>query len=167
MIEIELPYPPSTNDLWQPVIRRVNGKATATLVLSAKAKRYKVDCGWFAKKAGVRKPLAGLVQIEARLYPVRPEDWRERQRKYGDAWDVDVRCIDADNGVKVAIDGLKQIAFGDDRYVWRYTIERMEPDERGARLVLVITPYARPTPQGDMFGRAELDEGVLCVSTAG
>ncbi|MBP0634886.1 RusA family crossover junction endodeoxyribonuclease [Cupriavidus sp. AcVe19-6a] len=126
--EIVLPYPPSTNELWEPdVVRSHAGRPIGAMRLTAKARKYKTDVGWLLKKAGVRKPITGRVAIEGTLHPKLPLDARERMRKFGDAWEDSVRCIDIDNARKVVFDALKGIAFVDDRFVWDDHFRRGEP----------------------------------------
>jgi crossover junction endodeoxyribonuclease RusA len=161
MLNVVLPYPPSTNQLWKPTWVTIAGRRVPTMVLTPEGKKYKTDCGWLVKRAGIRKPMAGFIDLTARLYPTRPQDWQARMRKLGAYWDADVQCLDVDNAIKIPIDALKNVAFMDDRMVWKITIERCEPDAQGARLEIDIAPHARTTPQPDMFGRAELDADLL------
>jgi crossover junction endodeoxyribonuclease RusA len=63
-----------------------------------------------------------------------------------------VQCIDLDNARKVLYDALKDVAFGDDKWVRADSAERMEPDEHGARVVVTITPIAkREAPQSSLL----------------
>ncbi len=151
MIELVLPYPISANRYWRSFVPR--GHQRAIVTLSDEAKAYKQDVGWKVRQAGIRSPIAGRVCVEVELYPERPQDWARRQRKHGDAWDDDVRCIDLDNANKVLLDALKGFAFDDDKWVRELRSRRMEPDAQGARVVVRITPLAAaPAPQMDLLG---------------
>ncbi len=147
---LALPYPPSLNEIWTPTYnRRADGSRHATLRLSDVARKYKADVAWLANHQGVKTRILGRVRLDLVIYPARPLDWQERMRKLGDMWDYDVRCVDGDNGVKLVIDALKNLAFEDDRRVWFHSVARGEPDARGARLEVDIQPFTRATPQRD------------------
>ena len=72
----------------------------------------------------------------------------------GAAWDDSVQCIDLDNASKVLIDALKGAAFEDDKWVRALVLERMEPDEHGARAEVSIEALAVEQPQADLLGAA-------------
>lgn len=155
MIELELPYPPSTNELWEPfVVRGPKGRPIPNMRLSAKAAAYKTTVGWLLRKAGVRKPIVGRVGIQVWLYPQEPADAIERKRKHGDAWDDTVRALDLDNASKVLLDSLKGIAFTDDRMVWSLEMYRGEP-KRQACLRVVIRHIPYDEPQSELFNVEE------------
>jgi crossover junction endodeoxyribonuclease RusA len=136
MIELTLPYPISANRYWRPV----KLGAHISIVPTKEAKAFREQVGYMARAAGCRTPLGGRIAVHLQLYPHRPQDWEARQRKHGAAWDDTVQCIDLTNAEKVLMDALNGIAFGDDKQVRRYSAERMEPDEKGARCVLTIKP---------------------------
>jgi crossover junction endodeoxyribonuclease RusA len=96
--------------------------------------------------AGIRKPLAGRMEIAYRLYPGRPLDWRARMRK-DPLWADGVRCIDLGNANKVLEDALNGTVIEDDRWTWRLTGEKMEPDADGARLVVWVRPIVAKQPE--------------------
>ncbi|QRF55323.1 RusA family crossover junction endodeoxyribonuclease [Variovorax paradoxus] len=148
MIRLTLPYPISANRYWRPV----KLGAHISIVPTKEAKAFRVEVGAMARAAGVRTPLSGRIAVHLQLYPHRPLDWQTRQRKHGAAWDDTVQCIDLTNAEKVLMDALNGVAFGDDKQVRRYSAERMEPDEHGARVVLTIEPIAAPAVQGDLLG---------------
>lgn len=150
MIELTLPYPISANRYWRTTVR---GSFVSTYV-STEAKEFKEQVGWVCKAAGIRAPLSGRVAISVQLYPERPRDWALRQRKHGATWDDNVRCLDIDNANKVLLDAIKGIAIEDDKWVRRLSSERMEPDEKGARVVLRIEQISQPAAQGDLLGAA-------------
>ncbi|BEP44058.1 RusA family crossover junction endodeoxyribonuclease [Variovorax sp. V15] len=150
MIELTLPYPISANRYWRTTVR---GSFVSTYV-STEAKEFKEQVGWVCKAAGIRAPLPGRVAISVQLYPERPRDWALRQRKHGATWDDSVRCLDIDNANKVLLDAIKGIAIEDDKWVRRLSSERMEPDEKGARVVLRIEQISQPAAQGDLLGAA-------------
>lgn len=136
-----LPYPVSANRYWQTRVMKAKsaaGRPMATTFLSADAKKYKKEVARLAKEAGVVAPIAGRVQIDIRLFPNRPQDWKTRMRKLGAAWDDSVSSIDLDNATKVTLDALKGIALEDDKWVRCLTSKRMEPDAHGPRLVVRV-----------------------------
>ena len=146
MLTLTLPYPISANRYWRPV----NLGKHISIVPTKEAKQYREQVGWIARGAGARQPLQGRIAVDLKLYPHRPQDWKTRQRKLGAAWDDSVQCIDLTNAEKVLMDALNGVAFEDDKQVRRYTAERMEPDEHGARVVLTIQAIAEPAPQREL-----------------
>lgn len=152
MIQLTLPYPVSANLYWRSFVP--NGSRRAIVTLSDEAKAYKQQVGWIARQAGIRKPLAGRIEVTVQLFPQRPQDWARRARKNPATWDDDVRCIDLDNANKVLLDALKGVAIDDDKWVRKLSSERMEPDGE-ARVVITITPLAQAElPQMDLLGAA-------------
>jgi len=152
-ITLTLPYPISANAYWRTrVIKpKSGGAALAMTYVSEDAKVYKQQVGWALKAAGIRKPIIGRVHISIVLYPHRPLDWQKRQRTLGATWDDTVQCIDLDNANKVLLDAMKDIAFEDDKWVRKIVAERAEPDEKGSRVVVTITPLAVVQPQESLF----------------
>lgn len=149
MIVLELPYPVSANRYWRSFVPR--GQQRAIVVLSDEAKAYKQQVGWLAHQAGVRKPIAGRVQVEIALYPQRPQDWARRARRDPLAWDDTVQCLDLDNANKVLLDALNGIAIDDDRWVHRLVAQRMEPDGEGRVVVTITRLVAREVAQLDLL----------------
>lgn len=143
MITLTLPYPISANRYWRPV--HVGGHIS--IVPTKEAKAYRQEMGFLVKAAGIRQPLAGRVSVHLQLFPHRPLDWKKRMREHGALWDDTVQCIDLTNAEKVLLDALNGVAFEDDKRIWRYAADRMEPDERGARVVLTIEKIAVVQPQ--------------------
>lgn len=124
-MKLVLPYPVSANRYWRTVVaQRRDGpkKPRALTFVSDEAKSYKAQCGWIAKAAGIRAPLQGPVELRFRLVP-----------KNG-------VCMDLDNALKVSIDALKGIVFGDDSQVYRIVAERLPPDTKWARLEVEVLP---------------------------
>lgn len=154
MIELTLPYPISANRYWATRVVPVKGRQMPMVYVTSDAKDFKEQVGWACKAAGIRTPLSGRVAISVELYPHRPQDWATRQRKHGAAWDDTVQCLDIDNANKVLLDALKGVAIEDDKWVRRLVSERMEPDDKGARVVLRIEQIAQPVVQGDLLGAA-------------
>ena len=142
-IVLELPYPPSANLYWRTRVIRSRKGAFVSTYISADAKKFKATVCTRCRQAGVRKPMIGRIQIDYWLYPGRPQDWVRRTKNSPDYWDTDVRCLDLDNVPKILLDSLKNVAFEDDKFVFALSGERMEPDARGARLVVEISPYRR------------------------
>lgn len=127
-MKLVLPYPVSANRYWRTFAYKAKdtGKAKAVTAPSDEAKSYKAECGWLAKAAGIRTPLAGPVELRFRLVP-----------KNG-------VCMDLDNALKVSIDALKGIAFEDDSQVFKIVAERADADPRGSRLEVEILPLVMP-----------------------
>lgn len=149
MLTITLPYPISANRYWRSRVV----KGVAITYVSAEAKAYKQEVMWLLRAAGVRSPLQGRVNIHFDLYPKRPQDWQARMRKFGANWDDTVQCIDCDNARKVLYDSLKGVAIVDDKWVWKESGERREPDGE-ARLVVTITPIGTAPVQAPQTPRA-------------
>jgi crossover junction endodeoxyribonuclease RusA len=149
-ITLTLPYPVSANRYWRSFVPR--GHQRAIVTLSDEARAYKETVNLKAWQQGVRAPIEGRVQVHIELYPKRPLDWAKRARKDPAGWDDTVQCIDLDNARKVLYDALKDVAFGDDKWVLKDSAERMEPDEHGARVVVTITAMGkRAAPQASLI----------------
>lgn len=156
MLKLNLPYPISANDYWgtRVVWSQKLRRHISVVFVTNEAKKYKRDVTWIACAAGVRRPIEGRVHVHIDLYPKRPQDWQTRQRKLGAHWDDTVQSIDVDNARKVLYDALKDVAFGDDKWVWSDSAKRCEPDGE-ARVVVTITPIVLEQPQtGFDFGAA-------------
>ncbi|MGJ7500089.1 RusA family crossover junction endodeoxyribonuclease [Variovorax sp. ZT5P49] len=152
MITLTLPYPVSANRYWASRIITVKGRQMPMVYVTEDAKNYIEQVGWLCRAAGVREPLVGRLRVTVQLYPHRPQDWQARMRKFGANWDDTVQCMDLTNCEKVLLDALNTIAFNDDKQVRSYMAERMEPDDKGARVVLRIEQIAQPVVQGDLLG---------------
>lgn len=154
MITITLPYPISANRYWatRVVVPKSGGRPMAMTYVTPEAKEYKEAVGWLLRSAGVRQPLQGRVHVDIKLYPHRPLDWAKRARQDPLYWADTVQRLDLDNARKVVNDALKDIAFGDDKCIWRDSGEVMEPDGREACLVVTITPLVKEVVQGDLLG---------------
>ncbi len=113
-----LPYPISANRYW----RNFRGRA----VVSSEAREYKALASALATTVGVQ-PVAGKVALALTLHPRKPK------RKSS----ADVRCMDLDNALMVAIDALNGVAFVDDSQVVDLRITRGEPVDLGALVVEV------------------------------
>jgi crossover junction endodeoxyribonuclease RusA len=137
-IRMVLPYPISANRYWRPVHI---GKHI-TIVPTSEAKAYRHEVAVLARKAGVHI-LQGRLALSVQLYPHRPLDWAKRARKDPDNWADTVQCIDLGNCEKVLSDALNLVTWRDDKQLHRITLERMDPDEHGARVVVTITPIVR------------------------
>lgn len=145
-IALTLPYPISANRYWKAIT--IPGRTM--MAPSKEAKAYKAQVCGLAKIAGIKKPIAGRVAIDIRLYPKRPQDWERRAKRDPLSWDDTVLCLDLDNANKVLFDALKGVAIDDDKWVRRITSERMEPDGE-ARVEIVITPIVTSSPQGGLI----------------
>lgn len=154
MIRLALPYPVSANRYWatRVIKAKESGRQMAMTYVTPEAKAYKEQVAWLARQAGVKRPIEGRVALHLQLFPHRPLDWQTRMRKLGEAWDDTVQCIDLGNAEKVLSDALQGIVIGDDKWFWRITKERMEPDAHGARVVVSIEQIVRNVVQADMVG---------------
>jgi crossover junction endodeoxyribonuclease RusA len=150
VIVLHLPYPLSANKYWRPV--HVGGHIS--IVPTKDAKNFREQITWLARAAGVVKPIAGRVEVALQLYPNRPQDWQKRMRKEGATWADSVMCIDLTNAEKVLLDALNGVVFEDDKRIWKYSAQRMEPDEKGARCVLYVRAIAPPVVQDLLVGAA-------------
>lgn len=142
-----LPYPISANRYWAtrviPAKPPERKRAMAITYVTDEAKAYKQEVGYRALAAGIRKPLDGRIEVTIRLYPHRPLDWAKRARLDPDGWEDTVQCIDLGNCEKVLSDALNHIAWHDDKQHRRIVLERMEPDEFGARVEVIIRPLIK------------------------
>lgn len=146
MIRLTLPIPPSANVYW----RHAAIRGQARVFLSAAAKAYREDAAWRARLSGVQ-PIEGRVALTVRLYPHRPKDWQKRQRKDPETWDDSVQCIDLGNCEKVLSDALNGVAWVDDKLHRRIVLERMEPDDGGARVEVEIEAIAPARAQEELI----------------
>lgn len=148
MIQIVLPYPISANRYWATRVVAPKGKRPMALTyVTPEAMAYKKRVGLILRAAGVRSPIAGRVSVDIKLYPKRPQDWAKRAKADPLFWADSVMRLDLDNARKVVNDAMKDIAFGDDKCIWRDSGEVMEPDGREACLVVTIAPIVADSPQ--------------------
>lgn len=124
-MKLTLPYPVSVNRYWLTTVNRKTGRAM--MFPSKEGKVYKEQVRLKVLIAGIRKPIAGPVEFRARLVPENRV------------------CMDLDNALKVVIDALKNVVFGDDSLIYRIVAERGEPDGGQARLEVEVVPLAMPT----------------------
>ena len=151
MIELTLPWPVSATRYWRSFVPK--GHRRAIVVLSDEAKLYKRQVQEIAIMSGMRDCFSGRVLVEVKLFPALPQDAARRMRKLGDGWDDSVRSIDLDNALKVTIDALKEIAYHDDKQVWRLVAERMEPVGE-ACAVVTVSAIELQRVQPDLWGNA-------------
>lgn len=149
MITVTLPYPVSANRYWASrIVTPKGGKPFVSTYVTAEAKQFKESVRWLLRAKGVREILPGRMDVDIKLWPHRPLDFKKRMREHGDLWDDTVQRLDLDNCRKVINDALKDIAFADDKCIFKDSGEVMEPDGRDACVVVTIRPYVRA-------GRAE------------
>ena len=114
-IELQLPYPPSTNRYW----RRVGNKT----VLSRDARLYiqRVREIWFMQRLdGARGLGESPLSVEIRVFPP------DRRRR------------DLDNVLKAALDSLQHAGvFHDDSQIVRLTVERGQCVRDGSLVVVL------------------------------
>jgi crossover junction endodeoxyribonuclease RusA len=151
-IKLVLPYPISANRYWAHRVITPKGtkKPMALVYVTQEAKSYKQQVAWMAKAAGIKTPLSQRLWIDIKLYPHRPQDWQKRMRQFGEHWDDTVQCIDLGNAEKVLSDALQGVVYSDDKWLWRHTKDRMEPDGE-ARVVVTIRPLQVETPQASLI----------------
>jgi crossover junction endodeoxyribonuclease RusA len=190
-VRLTLSYPVSANRYWatRVVKPKSGGAPIAVTYPTPEAKAYREEVTLRAREAGVREPLEGRLSLELFLYPRRPQDWERRMRKWGETWDDSVQCIDLGNCEKVLSDALQGTVIVNDSAFRRIVLERMEPDDLGARVEAVITaaqpqgqrqadllpPETPPLPRAEAllrrllllgFERSEID-GLLWMHPAG
>jgi crossover junction endodeoxyribonuclease RusA len=153
MITLKLPYPVSANRYWATrVVTPKGGRPMAITYVTAEAKQYKETVGWLIKSHGVREAMPGRVQVDIQMYPHRPLDYKKRMKANPLYWDDTVQRLDLDNARKVVNDALKDLAFSDDKCIFKDSGEVMEPDGREACLVVTIRPYVRAVnPQASIL----------------
>lgn len=111
MIELELPYPPSTNHYY----RRVGPRT----LISREGRRFRERVCSMLRASGVR-PLAGRLRVEI---DVNPPDRRRR---------------DLDNLLKSLLDAIQHGGvYGDDSQIESLTIVRRGPVDGGRVHVLI------------------------------
>jgi crossover junction endodeoxyribonuclease RusA len=137
----------SSNKYWRPV--RIGNHIT--IVPTKEAKQYKSDVKALAMQAGIRNVLLGRLAMTIKLHPHRPLDYAKRARTDPDGWADTVRCIDLGNCEKVLSDALNGIAWLDDSQLHAITLLRCEPDERGERAEVTITPIVREAIAPGLF----------------
>lgn len=131
MPELILPYPPSANRYW----RIFGGRAVPSLEAAA----YKRHIWALARSNGIGDPTIAPIALELILRPLRPLDGDRRERLQGPDWHLNLRCIDLDNALKVALDALQGIAYINDKQVRSIYIERGLPVNGGALEILWTT----------------------------
>lgn len=146
-VTLTFPYPISANRYWRPV---PIGKHI-TIVPTKEAKQYRKDVAALCMVLGVRKPFPWRVTLEIRLYPNRPQDWAKRMKADPIAWDDTVQCLDLGNCEKVLSDAMNGVVFTDDKMIWRMVLDRMLPDEKGARVEVTVTPLQPIAPAGSLL----------------
>lgn len=140
---LTLPYPVSINRYFKTrvVTKYINGKKVAfpNVYISTEAKQYKTTVGtlYLSKKY---PKIHGKVDVEWWLYPHRPLDWSQRAERDFQNWELSVEQLDIDNPTKILLDALKDVAFDDDKMVRNLFCHMMEPDGKGARIVVSIQP---------------------------
>lgn len=152
VVIVRLPPAISANRYWRTrVMLPPRGSSTppmAQTYVSSEAKVFKESVGWLLKQAGVVKPIAGRVQVDLRLLPHCPKDWKTRARKDPLWWADSVQRIDLDNAMKVVLDAMKGIAIEDDVQVWRSFSEVLEPIEgQEESVILQLSRLVKDNPQ--------------------
>lgn len=156
MIVLTLPYPISANRYWASRVIKIKatGMWAAMTYVTREAEDYRAEVARIAIESGIKEPLKGRYGLHLRLFPHRPLNWKTRMRKFGDAWDDDVQCIDLGNAEKVLGDALQGVVYANDKKCRRMFLERMEPDEHGARVIVAIEQLATEQRQGDLLATA-------------
>lgn len=141
-VRLVLPYPISANRYWRSFLPK--GHQRPIVTRSTEAKTFIHECQVMARRAGIRQPLQGRVSLSVKLYPNLPQDWKKRAQRDPYHWDDTVQCIDLGNCEKVLCDALNGIAWNDDKQIRRMVLERMTPDEHGARTVVEFCADSTP-----------------------
>lgn len=134
-MRLVLPYPVSANRYWRTYLPKGHGKPVT--VIGGEAREYRAAVREIARAAGAT-PIPGRVGVTYTLYPKRPKDFARRMKRDPARWDDTVQCIDLDNAQKVMFDALKGLVFADDGMIRRIVGERAMPDEKGARVELLV-----------------------------
>ena len=135
---IRLPYPISANRYWATRVVTPKGKrGMAITYVTEEAKAYRTEVANIVRAQGIACT-SERIALRIGLYPHRPQDWAKRAAKNPDSWDDDVRCIDLGNCEKVLSDALNGVAWTDDKQLRRIVLDRMPPDEHGARVEIMI-----------------------------
>lgn len=147
-----LPYPVSANRYWRSRVFIPKGKtvreAMVQTYVSKEAMDFKEAVGWLVKHHGVREVVKGRVQLDIRLLPHCPKDWKTRAKKDPLYWADTVGRIDLDNARKVVTDALKGVAIEDDFWIWRDYGEVLEPQEgEDASVIVQLSRLVRENPQ--------------------
>lgn len=146
---IVLPYPVSANRYWRSFVPP--GGTRAIVTRSTEAKAFIKDVQMLMVSCGLIKPMDGWVYVRLRLYPSRPQDWHKRSQKDPDGWEHGIQCMDIGNCEKVMCDALNGIVWHDDKQIRLMILERMSPDEHGARLTLEVMKDPSPITQEGLF----------------
>jgi len=156
VILLSLPYPISSNRYWasRVIKAKATGKWMAMTYVTPEAMEYRAEVARIAAEAGITAPLAGRYGLHLRLFPHRPLDWQTRMRKLGEVWDDTVQCIDLGNAEKVLGDALQGVLYANDKLCRRMYLERMEPDEHGARVIVAIEQLALPVIHASLLEEA-------------
>jgi crossover junction endodeoxyribonuclease RusA len=153
---LTLPYPISANRYWSNYV--LPGSKRALQGPSVEAKRYKRLVSQLAMAAGMRPTMAN-VEVELILHPKAPKDAAKRERIEGPHWHLNVRCLDVDNCVKVALDALEGVAFANDDQILTLIVNRGMPTPNGALFVRVAHVDAlKSYPAAPQMGLAFEDE---------
>lgn len=118
----------------------------AITYVSAEALAFKKEVELAAHLAGVTALFKGRVWVDIKYYPNRPKDWQKRQREFGILWDDTVQAMDLGNVEKVLSDALQNVVLENDKFIWKLTMERMEPDGE-CRVEVTITEIIYEVPQ--------------------
>lgn len=155
MTWIVLPYPISANRYWATrVITPKGGKRPMSMTyVTPEAEAYRQHVAKIAITQGMRCETGRMV-LHVKLFPHRPLDWAKRARLDPDGWDDDVRCIDLGNCEKVLADALQGIAYTDDKQLWDIRKARMEPDEHGERVEIMVERLVKTAIAPQLFAEA-------------
>jgi crossover junction endodeoxyribonuclease RusA len=136
VISVLLPYPISANRYWKSF---TIGKRVM-VGPSSDATKFKRECAWRARAAGLTRPWQGWVTLDLTLHPIEPQDAVARARKLGPGWHMHVRCLDVDNAVKVAVDALQGVAYENDSLIVDLRVRRGLPIPGGGLTVRIDVP---------------------------
>ncbi|MEN6540870.1 MAG: RusA family crossover junction endodeoxyribonuclease [Mizugakiibacter sp.] len=113
-----LPYPVSANRYWRITPRGLKPSPEAT--------KYKARVGMLWLQSGAAHRIEGKVDVTINLHPRRNKDGSASETR-----------LDLDNAIKVTLDALNGLAWGDDKQVFRINAEIGLPVDGGALAVRV------------------------------
>lgn len=91
----------------------------------ARLKRWEETIGWEWRKAHGRLSLPGPVRVVVQVYLANSTQ-------------------DIDNLLKAVLDGLKNVAFGDDKLVYSIQMRKEPSDKDGSGVMVSVAQYAGP-----------------------
>lgn len=117
-VNIIAPYPISLNKY----LRIFKNRTYRT----KEANQYKATCVELARKAGVKEPFDGFVEVDIELYPKLTDSGLKLSKK-DPQWMFKVQSIDVDNSLKVLIDAFNTVIYSDDKKIVSLSVKKCVP----------------------------------------